>query len=344
MKKIIKIYNQINDKISKIDFNILWEGFKKFSFALYDSNWVYLNDETIKWDNRFIGNTAIKYNDKYLAIWNIGSNFIDDIDILTSKIIHEMFHAYQYENNEKRFPDIISGLNYNYDSENLRIKNKENDILINLIDKFDSKLFKELLILRKYREQHFPNEFNYEMKIEVVEGMAEFVELRALISLDIDKYNLAIQKRKSIIADKNNLIPIREISYNIGALFLLICKDNNIYINHKIGKTKRTIYDLLKENIEYRKINIKVDKGIEVRIKDYYQKYQEIVDDFINNKPLKIKGKYQLAGLDPMNTVKVGNYLYCKHFIAYEDEGVKFIQEAVVARIDEDFSITEIYY
>ena len=68
--------------------------------------------EDVCQDERFIGNTAIIYNDEHIAIWDAGRSPVDNLDIC-GEIIHEMFHAFQ-NLKKKRWADEIAGLNYNY--------------------------------------------------------------------------------------------------------------------------------------------------------------------------------------------------------------------------------------
>ena len=61
-------------------------------------------------------------------------------------------------------------------------------MLVELIDDFSQDKFDKFLRLRKYREKKFKEALNYETKIEVIEGMAEYIELKALKILNEDLY------------------------------------------------------------------------------------------------------------------------------------------------------------
>ncbi len=72
---------------------------------------------------------------------------MEDVDsvILASKMIHEMFHGFQRENGESRFPDELDALyNYSYDACNLELKLIENRIIASLSESFDSEEYKRL--------------------------------------------------------------------------------------------------------------------------------------------------------------------------------------------------------
>lgn len=65
------LYEQIHKRIREIDFSKMWEGFHPFSFALYTREQIMFSDYCIPWNTCFIGNTAIWYENQYLAIWEI---------------------------------------------------------------------------------------------------------------------------------------------------------------------------------------------------------------------------------------------------------------------------------
>ena len=77
---MVELYKKVNDILNKIDFNSLFNGFKKYDFALYNSKSVCLNGIVFDYTDKFIGNTSIIYEDRYVAIWNIEEEM--DLDIL----------------------------------------------------------------------------------------------------------------------------------------------------------------------------------------------------------------------------------------------------------------------
>src|SRR6056297_844840 len=94
---------------------------QKYNFALYNDDTVIINNKTIKKTDEFIVNTAIKYQGEYLAIWYLQNEM--DVTILASKLIHEMFHAFQNEQKEKRFPNEFEALvKYENSLEILQLK------------------------------------------------------------------------------------------------------------------------------------------------------------------------------------------------------------------------------
>jgi len=255
-----------------------------------------------------------------------------------------MFHGFQMSRKEKRWPnEMVEGLSYKYITKNLSIKYIENKLLDKLIDNFTKDKFNEFLTLRKYREKKFSKEFSYETKIEVIEGMAEYVELKALKCLNEKLFIEKISNTKKLICDFKNLIPIRMISYKIGALLLLICDQNKISFYHEIGSTSKTIFEILSTKIDCQDLSIENNTKIELMINNYYERIKQDIELFIDSSTSSIIGTFEIYGLDPLNTIKYNNYIHCKHFLAYKDkEEVKYINQECIASINDDFMINKI--
>lgn len=337
---------EIKLRLAKIEFSKLWPGFKPFRFALYDEEYVYLDDVVFAVDNRFLGNTAIEYENEIIAIWKIYHKQMIAVDILTSKLIHEMFHAFQMSKQESRYPnELIDGLNYYYSSLNLTIKYEENKLLVGLFDEFSQDKFNEFLQLRKYREKKFPHELTYETKIEIIEGMAEYIELKALKILNENLYQESVNKIKKELIDYRKLLPIRMHSYHVGALLLLILDNNGIGFYHEIGKTTETIYEMIGKNTLYTDLQIIEKQEIIDLINKYYEKVSKNIKTILYNHTTKIEGNFKLLGIDPLNTVKYDNYLHCKYFLAYMDKDeIKYLNKECLAILANNNLIKRIIY
>ena len=70
------IYQEVLNRIKKIDFESLWSGFTAYDFALYDHDWVCFEDRMIPVTNVFMGNTTILYDGQQIAM---------EISVLMSK-------------------------------------------------------------------------------------------------------------------------------------------------------------------------------------------------------------------------------------------------------------------
>lgn len=134
------VYHQIKGKLDTLTFDELWPGFARYGFALYNENQVVLNGETLPKTDAFIANTAIEYRGERIAIWHLAEEM--DADVLASKIAHEMFHAFQMERGESRFPDEMEALTaYEYSPAYLSVKYRENKLLAALRERFTNEGF-----------------------------------------------------------------------------------------------------------------------------------------------------------------------------------------------------------
>ena len=332
--------------LSKIKFYELWRDFHSFPFAIYNQENVYLSDgRIIPWDNRFIGNTAIEFEDSFLAIWSVNDSNKIDLEYFSANLIHEMFHAFQHENNEKRWPSELEGLRYSYEAECLNIKYYEAQLLIEMLQTFDHEKFELFLQLRKYRSIKYPNDFIYETKIEVVEGMAEFVELKALQQLDIEKHNKKITKIKESILKKDLYFSMRRLSYHMGSLFLLLCEHNNIDVSHDISIETRTIFDLVFAAREYRNPSITVPDLFSQKVIVRKAEIRKVIEEKQRTLHQQKEGVFPLVGFDPLNTTQYEDILYCKHFVAFiENNEVVFFQQESLAYLDKENRITKIQF
>ena len=93
MKPLNELYYEINELLKKIDFNNLWDGFKPLKFALYNDKECFYNGEYIEKTDSFLANTSINYQGEVIAIWKV----MEEMDpiLLTSKMVHEMYHGFQ---------------------------------------------------------------------------------------------------------------------------------------------------------------------------------------------------------------------------------------------------------
>ena len=137
------LYLKVKALMEKVDFNLLWQGFKPIKFALYTDKECFFNGAYIPKSDEFLANTSINYKVEWIAIWNVMEEMSPEI--LCSKMIHEMFHGFQFANKESRFPDEFDAiLNYDIDDENLSLKYEENKLIVSLIEKYNEKDFNQL--------------------------------------------------------------------------------------------------------------------------------------------------------------------------------------------------------
>lgn len=327
------LYISLQKLINQLDFNKLYPGFRKYNFAIYNKQKVQFENHSIPVDHRFIGNTAIKYNNDYLAIWNVEETTYDEI-VLASKIVHEMFHAWQYDNNEKRFPNEYNALDYHYNQENLGVKIRETSLLIKAFKTDDYQAIQDFFSLRELRKELYPQELIYESAIETVEGMARFVEIKALEQLDLFKYQKSLNQTYKYLEENCNYLPIRMVSYEIGMLILLYAEKAKISYAHDIKKTEHSIYQIVFSRFKRSEINFTTEIDFTF-LENYKQKITELIEGIIESNPIKHKVK-QIIGFNPLSSFKIEKRIYFNYFVMYEyDNEKKIIMNDCVGIVDD---------
>ena len=314
MKPLNELYYEINELLKKIDFNNLWDGFKPLKFALYNDKECFYNGEYIEKTDSFLANTSINYQGEVIAIWNV----MEEMDpiLLTSKMVHEMYHGFQMINKESRFCDELDSLyKYKYDDMNFSIKIEENILLNELLDNYDSNKYNRLLQLRKYRYQNYNYEYRYEASIEQIEGTANYIELMVLKKLSNELYLNKLNDMKKRIITKKEFFPIRVLSYDIGALLLLVLNNNNIQFNKLFNDIPFSI-DLIKDT---KLKNFNIIPCFKEEITEYFNKAKNIIDKAIEGKNCIETNEYDLLGVNVYNAIFYNNYIISIYFVMYGD-------------------------
>lgn len=211
-----ELHAQITRRIAALDFERIWPGFSPLRFALYDRQRCFFDGRYIEKTDEFCANTSIVYCGEQIAIWMVEEQ--TDVSVLTAKMIHEMFHGYQSIQAWDCWPNELEALyRYEYSAENLSLKLRENELLLDLLQGFDGEKLRELLAHRKLRSLRFPYEFSYESKVEEIEGCANYVEWQALQQLDPGKAAQWTEQLRGRIMKSEKLFPIRISCYDTGA-------------------------------------------------------------------------------------------------------------------------------
>lgn len=315
------LYNKINAMIETIDFSMLHSGFEKYPFALYDREYIYFNTDTLDYKDEFKGNTAIRYDNEYLAIWDLNYK-MDDLEVFSSKLIHEMFHCYQLEHNEKRWGNEFDALDYSLDYANIVKKYNETRYLLEAFLNESLESLQLFIKTRIARKLEFDKEVDYDSKTETIEGMAVYIEFTALKQLNVQKYEEAMQRTVEFLVKPENCINIRLSSYHMGVLLLSVLSKLHINIDHQIGSETKTVYELVSDVVELdegQPIFTSFDKNIiESHLMDL-RKNLNVLDK--NTSEIIYPDK--IIGLDPMNTYKIDDCIVFKHFVMVEINKVK---------------------
>ncbi len=348
------LYQRIDKILNEIKWNEIWEGFHRYPYALYNEETVWLESEEISYTHEFLGNTSIAWNGGYLAIWFVSLDEKEDAEELAAGIVHEMFHAFQLEAGEMRYPNNLEILNYPINAENFTIKYMENILLAKayMTNKVQqkSKLLSQFAFLRKKREQLYGNAIYNEYLTETLEGMAEYAGLSALKQINEDKFRIKINYYINCLKEKSEaMFDIRKISYYSGVVLMLTISDSDINILHKIGKTQETVFQLFVSKIEVKAGVFRTkDTVITKLINQHLVTVKTTFQDFFIIPREKVIINGYICGYDPMNMIKYGQQLFCSRFIIIFNEDTQeslYIKGPVIVEIKEDTNrVLSCYY
>jgi len=332
---LVQAYKTVNNILNTLDFDALFAGFHKYRFALYTGKEIVLDGQVLPGREDFRGNTAKEYEGEYIAIWNMEFDPVDDVERLAYLLVHEMFHCHQFTNKETRFPSDLDLLNYPDDVDNFTKKYNENCYLAEAYEQQDREGVRKFVSIRKSRHGNYPAMVCQEWKVETLEGMAEYIGLKALERINREKYASIVSGYLEKLREESKLLfDVRRISYFTGAVYFLCLE--------KLGVPVHNAFDSKLTAFEQNPVDT---DGVAVKLcsYDFIQKqYAELAAE----KEETIKrhmetAKYTecksfICGYDPMNMFRQGNLIYCKHFACLNENGeVKTFTSAIVLKLAE---------
>jgi len=221
------LYNALGRRLDRVDFDALWPGFTRKPYALYSGDSACIDGEVVERPACFRGNTAVQYEGRYVAIWNL-EGWDHDADTLAAGLVHEMFHVYQMEHGESRFPDDLAALDYPPDVENLAWKRQEGRLLAQALragnEQDCMRLLSQACGVRERRENRIGDQIQYEYQMETVEGMAAYVETLALEMINPEKYPARLEGLCQRLEDSRRLLDNRQQLYDTGTALLLTAR------------------------------------------------------------------------------------------------------------------------
>lgn len=336
------IYREIKQKIDMVDFPSLWNGFHPVKFALYNENKCFFNGHYIEKTDKFLANTSIEYNGGHIAIWNINEE-PEDMDSLAASIIHEMFHAFQMISGECRHPNEMEALfNYHYSAENISIKLHEAAMMRDILIDGNDAVFPQLLNLRKYRKEKFPSEYDYEARVEQIEGTAKYIELGALSQIDEEKGKTRWQQTLDKIADPACYFPSRIISYEIGATFLACIRRCSTFDYEEFAE--QPFADSILKDIRDIPFVIETDSAVRDYLHAFISETEEIVRKTLEKGDIVLVGKYPLCGLNIWDARWNGKFATSTYFVSYMDGAdTKVLEGDFIIEIDGENNILSVY-
>lgn len=307
---------------------------------MYNDTECFFDGNYIEKTDQFLANTAIEYNGEYIAIWYVSGE--TDLDILASKMIHEMFHGFQNSNQDSRFPQELEALyRYRYSNGNLSLKRQENCMIAELAQKFDRQKLEQILQYRKYRYHHFRYEFLYEAKIEQIEGAANYVELQALKQLSEPLYLQKLEKMTRSLSDPASLLPVRIVSYDVGALLLHVMKENGVAFDQGFGD--HTFSENLICTVNEAPLQ-GFEENMGAYIDAYFDQAKQVIERAVRKNDIVMEHRAALLGVNVYNAVYLDGYLTSTFFVMYGDEASPTIEHGnFVIETPEEGIVTKVY-
>lgn len=338
------LYYQVKKAISLVDFKKIWPGFEPLKFALYDNETCFFDGQYITKTNDFCANTSICFQGEQIAIWMVAEKL--DVSVLASKLVHEMFHGYQTVQGWDCWPNEMEALyNYQYHAENLSLKLRENEILLELLDRFDTASCRELLMSRKFRSEKYLYEFSYESKVEEIEGTANFVEWQVLKQLDPEKASALTDRMRAAMTKPDYLFPIRISSYYTGALVINALLQAGMY---SFDPAVRPAALSVLKDIDGIDGQFPENKTCIATVTDaintFNRKTEEIIQSALDRNDIVLHGPFELVGLNIYDARCFNGYLTSTFFLMYrEDEENKMIEGNFVIRMIDEKTIDAVY-
>ena len=336
------LFRRVSDTLDRVPFDEIWHGFARAPFALYTSRLVCLSDGVIPWDERFRGNTAIPFGDAYLAIWDVEHDEArtdeDALPVFASCLVHEMFHAFQMQRGEMRFPEDLVTLDYPWDAVNFSQKLAENRALAAGVRAADVEKKRAalgtVLRLRSARERRIGTKMlDAERLSETVEGMAEYAGLRALRLLSAGQTDRELSRHLEHLENPGGLLfDIRRISYSSGAMLLWLAAGAGVDFFHEVGLETRSISALMEQTLSPVQTDISVAfESVESAMQDALAARRAQLDAFFAVPRKRTEGKFRITGYDPMNMWKLDGHILCAHFVCLSGEtGDVFVEGPIV--------------
>lgn len=328
VRQLKATYQAVEDRLSRVNFENVWPGFVPVDFALYTQETMYFRGEMMPTPEGFIGNTSIEYEGAFIAIWNMIYTEItgeESLDQLAANLVHEMFHAFQRQQGETRFPIDLELLLYPHDEALVAWTRRELAILTDpLIYAVGSPAktigaLREIAMIRCEKTRISGGATINEFRTETVEGLAEYAGLRGLLEINPGLAEDKVKGYRKLLSDGRYLFDIRRRCYYSGVLIALLSQAAGLTIAHDLS-TKQPFWNLL--DITAAPLEpLTTDELSQARLlatADYERREQLLAcfnARFDQERPVDAT----IVGYDPMNLTRVGHYLISTHFLMIDD-------------------------
>ncbi len=325
---------RITEEMNNIDLTKYWPEFESVAYAFYDNKVVYLynhpkfttpeeNLHILSWNEQFLGNTLILYEDYPTSI--INTDYYEDFESLYAILVHELFHGHQFLKEEKRFPDEMKGITYPLSQENVELRNQEREHLYQAVfaatrDEKRRSL-QQFMALREKRKCVIEESLLYENLIETVEGPAWYVELNAYAEKSSLSYDCVLHKYGESLLDKDDsCLNIRKSCYSSGLFLCLLLDEISPGWKEHFLDSDNSLYDFLKQNLTFEIMPV-ANVVISQETVDILRRVIEAREnEFLHFSErtgyhLYIEGEMSSRMIDPMNLVSSENKLLHTNFM-----------------------------
>lgn len=315
--ELLTLYHAVAEQLDRLDFAALYPGYHRYPFALYDEEQVCLEGQLFPWDDRFLGNTSIEYEGRRIAIWSVALDPQPPV-ALAANMAHEMFHCFQFDEGERRFPDDLRLLNAPVEPDFYRLKLAENRALAAACRTGEKEELLRFAALRNERARRFPHVTAEEWKTETIEGTAETVCLRALRVLDPTRYT---ETRERYLAKLENELPLlfdaRRLCYYTGTVLCLTLERlhrplYNLFSGASLYEQNRPTDALCFEAPEV--------PALAALFAEHLKEQQTTLAAHRQARPFH-PCEAAICGYDPMNMFRLDQWLYCSHFLFIRQDG-----------------------
>ena len=338
------LYFKVKEAVSSLDFNSIWPGFEPLKFALYNDESCFFDGRYIEKTDAFCANTSICYQGEQIAIWMVQQEL--ETSVLTSKIVHEMFHGYQRLRGWDCWPNELEALwRYEYDAENLSLKLRENELLLALLEGRNEGVLRELLAHRKRRSIKFPYNFSYECQVEEIEGTANYVEWQVLKQLDKNKEEELTAHMRMLMTKPEYLFPIRISSYYTGALMINALRGAGAYCFDAAARpvTLSALKDIAPSEGDFPG-KADVLRRAEEAVDAFNKETDSIIRSAAEKNRIVLNGPIELTGVNVYNARCYKDCITSTYFLMVRDgKEDRMLQGNFVIRMRDEKTIDTVY-
>lgn len=329
--RLKEVWQALDDRLAGIDFEAIWPGFSPVDFALYTPLIMCFKGQISDKPASFMGNTALEYEGSCIAIWDMSYTILEDgesLDRLAANLVHEMFHAFQHRQGDRRFAKDLELLLYPRDHTLTAWTARESGILAESAlyqgEGLKERALESLSLVAAIREQKMRlsggaaiNEF----RVETTEGLAEYAGYRSLCQLDAKLAAGQLTRYRDQLIKGDYLFDIRRRCYFSGILLAVTVDKAGLPVAHDLRseKTFWELLDVLPEPLE----PLSAEELLLAASLTAVERERRaiLLADFRRRFPQKRPLKATIVGYDPMNLTRIDDFLISTHILMTEEGG-----------------------